>query len=64
MPAAVVAKLNETLNKALATADLRERFVTLGAEPYAGTPQQITELVRADVDKMAKTIKAANIKSE
>ena len=64
MPAAVVAKLNETLNKALATSDLRERFVTLGAEPYAGTPQQITELVRADVDKMARTIKAANIKSE
>ena len=64
MPAAVVAKLNETLNKALATSDLRERFVTLGAEPYAGTPQQITELVRADLDKMARTIKAANIKSE
>ena len=64
MPAAVVAKLNETLNKALATSDLRERFVTLGAEPYAGTPQQITDLVRADVDKMARTIKAANIKSE
>jgi tripartite-type tricarboxylate transporter receptor subunit TctC len=64
LPPAVVQKLNETLNNALAAADLRERFSTLGADPYPTTPQQLTELVRADMDKLAKTIKAAGIQRE
>jgi tripartite-type tricarboxylate transporter receptor subunit TctC len=64
MPAPVVQKLNQTLNDALAAPDLRERFSTLGADPYPTTPQQLTELVRADMDKLAKTIKAAGIQRE
>jgi tripartite-type tricarboxylate transporter receptor subunit TctC len=64
MPAPVVQKLNETLNHALAAPDLRERFSTLGADPYPTTPQQLTELVRADMDKLAKTLKAAGIARE
>jgi tripartite-type tricarboxylate transporter receptor subunit TctC len=64
LPALVVQTLNETLNNALATPDLRERFATLGADPYPTTPQQLTELVRADMEKLAKTIKAAGIQRE
>jgi len=64
LPAPVVQKLNETLNMALAAPDLRERFSTLGADPYPTTPQQLTDLVRADMDKLAKTIKAAGIQRE
>ena len=64
MPQPVVQKLNQTLNNALAAPDLRERFSTLGADPYPTTPQQLTELVRADMDKLAKTIKAAGIQRE
>jgi tripartite-type tricarboxylate transporter receptor subunit TctC len=64
LPAPVVQKLNETLNSALAAPDLRERFSTLGADPYPTTPQQLTDVVRADMDKLAKTIKAAGIPRE
>ncbi|MFL6566968.1 MAG: Bug family tripartite tricarboxylate transporter substrate binding protein [Burkholderiales bacterium] len=64
MSAPVVQKLNETLNQALAAPDLRERFSTLGADPYPTTPQQLTDVVRADMDKLAKTIKAAGIARE
>jgi tripartite-type tricarboxylate transporter receptor subunit TctC len=64
MPAPVVAKLNETLNKALASPDLRERFLALGADPYPSTPQQINDLVRTDLEKMARTVKAAKIQPE
>jgi tripartite-type tricarboxylate transporter receptor subunit TctC len=64
MPAPVVAKLNETLNKALASPDLRERFLALGADPYTSTPQQINDLVRTDLEKMARTVKAAKIQPE
>jgi tripartite-type tricarboxylate transporter receptor subunit TctC len=64
LPPAVVQTLNETLNNALAAPDLRDRFSTLGADPYPTTPQQLTELVRADMDKLAKTLKAAGIQRE
>src|ERR1051325_19756 len=64
MAAPVVQKLNQTLNHALAAPDLRERFSTLGADPYPTTPQQLTDLVRADMEKLAKTIKAAGIARE
>jgi tripartite-type tricarboxylate transporter receptor subunit TctC len=64
MPAAIVQKLNDTLNAALAAPDLRERFSTLGAEPYPTTPQQLTDLVRNDMEKLDKTVKAAGIQRE
>jgi tripartite-type tricarboxylate transporter receptor subunit TctC len=64
MPAPVVQKLHETLNSALAAADLRERFATLGADPQPMSPRELADLVRADMDKMAKTIQAAGIKRE
>jgi tripartite-type tricarboxylate transporter receptor subunit TctC len=64
MPPAIVQKLNETLNKALASPDLRERFASLGADPYPTTPQELTDLVRNDVDKLARTVKAAGIQRE
>ena len=64
MPAPVVHKLNETLNHALAAPDLRERFSTLGADPYPTTPEQLADLVRADMEKLAKTLKAAGIPRE
>jgi tripartite-type tricarboxylate transporter receptor subunit TctC len=64
MPADIVKKLNDTLNSALAANDLKERFATLGAEPYPTTPQALTELVRGDMEKMARTVQAAGIKKE
>lgn len=64
IPPAVVQKLHETLNAALASADLRERFATLGADPQPMTPQELTDLVRADMDKLGKTLQAAGIKRE
>ena len=64
MPAPILQKLNETLNQALAAQDLRDRFSTLGADPYPTTPQALTELVRSDMEKLARTVKAAGIKKE
>ena len=64
MPAPVLQKLNETLNQALAAQDLRDRFSTLGADPYPTTPRELTELVRADMEKLARTVQAAGIKKE
>ncbi len=64
VPAPVVQKLNEAIATALASPDFRERLANLGADPWPTTPQQLQDVVRADVEKMAATVKAAGIKGE
>jgi tripartite-type tricarboxylate transporter receptor subunit TctC len=43
---------------------LRERFSLLGADPFPSSPQELADLTRSDVGKLAKTIKAAGIQRE
>ena len=64
LPPAIVQKLNDTLAKALAAPDLRERFSAVGADPFPTTPRELGDLTRADVERLAKTIAAAGIKPE
>jgi tripartite-type tricarboxylate transporter receptor subunit TctC len=64
MPPAIVQKLNDALTRALAAPDLRERFSVLGADPFPSSPQELADLTRSDVGKLAKTIKAAGIQRE
>jgi tripartite-type tricarboxylate transporter receptor subunit TctC len=64
IPPAVVQKLNESLNKALATSDLRDRFVTLGADALPITPKELDALTQQSFQEISKTVKAAGIKVE
>jgi tripartite-type tricarboxylate transporter receptor subunit TctC len=64
LPPAIVQKLNDTLAKALAAPDLRERFLAVGADPFPTTPRELADLTRGDVDRLAKTMAAAGIKPE
>jgi tripartite-type tricarboxylate transporter receptor subunit TctC len=64
LPASVVQKLNDTLYKALAAADVLERFASVGADPYPTTPQQLADVTRGDVERLGKMMAAAGIKAE
>jgi len=64
MPAPVVQKLNDTLNKALAAADVRERLASVGADPYPTTPRELDQNTRNDVERLGKMMAAAGIKPE
>lgn len=64
MPPAVVQRLNEALGTALAAPDFRERLANLGADPYPIAPADLQALVRSDVEKLARTVKEAGIKTE
>jgi tripartite-type tricarboxylate transporter receptor subunit TctC len=64
LPAAVVQRLNETLQKALSMPDLKERFAAAGADPYPTTSQQLAELTRADVERLGKMMALSGIKGE
>jgi tripartite-type tricarboxylate transporter receptor subunit TctC len=64
LPAAIVQKLNETAARAVASADVRERFTAVGADPYSTSPSEFAELVRGDVERLGRMMAAAGIKAE
>jgi tripartite-type tricarboxylate transporter receptor subunit TctC len=62
-PAAVVEKLKAEIHKALAAADVKERFAGLGAEVAPTEPAQLGALVRTEHERYGKLIREANIKA-
>jgi tripartite-type tricarboxylate transporter receptor subunit TctC len=62
MPAAAVARLNESFNKALATADIREKITGPGNEVGGGTPEEFTAFIAAENKRWAALVKAKGIK--
>jgi tripartite-type tricarboxylate transporter receptor subunit TctC len=63
-PAAIVQKLNDAVNRAIQSPDIRERLDQLAFEPAGGTPQQFADYVRAEIPKWGKVIRESNIKAE
>jgi tripartite-type tricarboxylate transporter receptor subunit TctC len=63
-PRAIVARLNSEVNRILAQDDVKERLVTLGTDPVGGTSEQFAAVIKADVVKWAKAIKASGAKPE
>ena len=60
--AAIIAKVNKDLGDVLASADIKERFAAMGAEPSVMRPDEFTNYVRNEILKWEKVIKAAGIK--
>jgi tripartite-type tricarboxylate transporter receptor subunit TctC len=60
-PKDVLARLNVETDKALKSADIKERFLNDGLEPMGGSPEAFSKFMRSEIDKYAKVIKAANI---
>jgi tripartite-type tricarboxylate transporter receptor subunit TctC len=63
-PNDVVVRLNQAVNKALATSKVRESFAKLGAEPAGGTPAEYSALYRSQLVHWAKVIKDSGIKMQ
>ena len=61
-PPAVIARLNEAVNKALKTDKVREALAKLGTDPGGGTPDAFGALVRSETAHWSKVIKDAGIK--
>ena len=63
-PREIVTRLNKEMIRIMALPDIKERFVQLGAEPTTSTPEEFTALVREELAKWRKVIRAAGIKVE
>jgi tripartite-type tricarboxylate transporter receptor subunit TctC len=62
-PPAVIARLNEAVNKALMTEKVRDSLAKLGVDDVGGgTPPQLGALLHAETARWTKVIKDADIK--
>jgi len=62
--AAVVAKLNIEVNKALALPDVAQQLAGEGAVPTPSTPQAFGELIAREIPRWAEVVRAGNVKAD
>jgi len=60
-PADIVALLNQHVNKALNSPEVRARLASEGADPTPATPQAFGELIAREIPRWAKVVKNAGI---
>ena len=63
-PNAVVARLNTEVNRILAQEDVRNRLVALGTDVIGGSAQSFADLIKSDVARWGKAIKASGAKAD
>ena len=63
-PREIVSKLHRAVVAALNDGAVRERFTSSGADPVGNSPEEFAQLVRSEVAKWAKVVKAAGLKPE
>lgn len=64
MDPAVVQKLNSSLVKALARPAVRDKLQELGFDVIASSPDAYARLIRDEIDRWSRVVKAQNIKVE
>jgi len=63
-PAAEIERVNKALNKALAMADVNEKFLSLGLEAGGGSPADLSKLMEADNQRWGPIVKASGFKAD
>jgi len=63
-PRVVVDRLNVAINQSMKNSAVRQRFLSQGAEPSAGSPEELSQIVKRDLEKFARVIKEAGVRAE
>jgi tripartite-type tricarboxylate transporter receptor subunit TctC len=63
-PRPIVDKLNSEIRKALDTPEIKAFYPREALDPVASSPEELTALLRQEIEKYAKVIRLANIKVE
>lgn len=61
LPGSTVARLNAEIVKVLGKAEIRDRLIASGAEPGGGTPEQFAALIKSDIAKWSRIVKAIKL---
>jgi tripartite-type tricarboxylate transporter receptor subunit TctC len=63
-PAAVITRINGDLAQIVKLPDVVEKYSGLGLTPAHSTPEQITEMIKAESPAMGRVLKAAGVEPE
>jgi len=63
-PAPLVERLNAAVRKALDNPDTRKRFVELGGEPRASSPEEMRSFIASEIEKWKKVVAARNLEKQ
>ena len=63
-PRAIVDRLNMEVTRVLAQPEIRDKFLTLGADALPSTPERFATVIRADAEKSGRIIKAAGVRAD
>ena len=63
-PKDIVMKLNASINAALRMEDVRAKLQGAGIEIQGGTPEQFGNVIKSEVEKWGRIVKAAGIKAD
>jgi tripartite-type tricarboxylate transporter receptor subunit TctC len=63
-PAAIVEKINRTVNEALADPKVVAKLAELGGVPLTGTPEDFGKVMASETEKWSKVVKFAGISIE
>lgn len=63
-PREIVMKLHDATAKTMATPEVREKFISVGADPLIMSPEEFTVFIRKDIDMWAGVAKAAGVRIE
>mgnify|MGYP001398970007 FL=1 len=58
---AYVARINEVVNQALKTAEVRERLASMGMQPAGGTPSSFAALIASETKMWADVVRSAGL---
>jgi tripartite-type tricarboxylate transporter receptor subunit TctC len=60
-PPAIVARLNHEVMRYLQSAEAKDIFLKAGTEPSPGTPEELTALMKSEIERVGKALRAAGI---
>jgi tripartite-type tricarboxylate transporter receptor subunit TctC len=63
-PSAIIGKLNSTLNKLVKSPEVADTLQKQGLIPTGGTPEQLGEITRTDLERWAKVVQDAKIQPD
>ena len=61
-PAPVIARLNAAVNAVLKDPETARKLIDAGADPAAGTPEELAAFLKSELERWGKVVKEKNIK--
>jgi tripartite-type tricarboxylate transporter receptor subunit TctC len=61
-PAPVIAKLNAAVNAVLKDPETAKKLIEAGADPAAGTPEELAVFLKSELERWGKVVREKNIK--